>query len=197
MAPKSMTGNNHWRFVAVVCFGSYLIGFIFVTQAGLYFVNVINNHSTNLVLLVVSFFEIIAVVHVYGLDRFIEQCKDMVGPEVTATYRLTWRYLEITLRYVAPILLSILALMTLIQTFTENFGGLVCKDVDAAGCADAYWGVYLGHIIGAISLACIPAIAFRKFYYDRYLVTATSPAGGDDNTKHIEMNTSKDAPGLV
>lgn len=58
---------------AILCGVSCLIGIIFVTRAGEYFVKLFDAFAGSYGLLSVAFFEVIGVTYVYGYKRFVSR----------------------------------------------------------------------------------------------------------------------------
>lgn len=53
-------------FQGILCGGSCIIGLIFVTRAGEYWVKLFDTFSGSYALMAVAFFEVIGVIYVYG-----------------------------------------------------------------------------------------------------------------------------------
>merc|ERR1719502_2450286 len=115
--------------------------------------------------------EAFAVSYVWGVDRFLEEAKAMVGPDVVAYYPRTWSYYRFCWAYASPVLLLTLFITTFVLYFTEysSYSSYVCHDAESKDCPNAQWGVGFGMTLGLVALAFIPGAAAMKFYYDRYL----------------------------
>lgn len=53
----------------LICFGSYLIAFIFTLNSGQYWLTLLDSYAGSIPLLIIAFCEMFAVVYVYGVDR--------------------------------------------------------------------------------------------------------------------------------
>ncbi|CAH1717250.1 unnamed protein product [Chironomus riparius] len=85
----------------VVCLFCFIVGLIFTTGAGEYWLKMFDSFAGTLGLVVVAFMEMIAVIYVYGHKKFTEDIYQMTG------YRPGW-YWQLTWRYIGPGLMSIL-----------------------------------------------------------------------------------------
>ncbi|OXA62021.1 sodium- and chloride-dependent GABA transporter 1 [Folsomia candida] len=78
-------------FIAVVCTFSYLIGLACVTRGGMYVFQLIDSYAVSgLVLLWVIFFECIAFSWAFGVNRFYEAIRDMIGYYPFAWWKFCW-----------------------------------------------------------------------------------------------------------
>ncbi|XP_015999111.2 sodium-dependent neutral amino acid transporter B(0)AT2 [Rousettus aegyptiacus] len=80
-------------FTVIFCLLSFCFGLIFVQHSGNYFVIMFDDYSAPLPLLIVVIFENIAVSFVYGIDRFMEDLRDMLGFAPNRYYYYMWKYM--------------------------------------------------------------------------------------------------------
>ncbi|XP_077909180.1 sodium-dependent neutral amino acid transporter B(0)AT2 isoform X2 [Ictidomys tridecemlineatus] len=78
----------------ICCLLAFSIGLIFVQRSGNYFVTMFDDYSATLPLLIVVILENIAVSFVYGIDKFIEDLKDMLGFAPSRYYYYMWKYIS-------------------------------------------------------------------------------------------------------
>ncbi|KAG8137938.1 hypothetical protein E2320_003878 [Naja naja] len=90
------------------CLLAFFIGLIFVQRSGNYFVTMFDDYSATLPLLIVVILENIAMSYVYGIDKFMEDLKDMLGFSPNQFYYYTWKY-------ISPIVLLSLLIASIIQ----------------------------------------------------------------------------------
>uniref|UniRef100_A0A8B9WHJ5 Solute carrier family 6 member 15 n=1 Tax=Bos mutus grunniens TaxID=30521 RepID=A0A8B9WHJ5_BOSMU len=78
----------------ICCLLAFCIGLIFVQRSGNYFVTMFDDYSATLPLLIVVILENIAVSFVYGIDKFMEDLKDMLGFTPNRYYYYMWKYIS-------------------------------------------------------------------------------------------------------
>ncbi|XP_054741237.1 sodium-dependent neutral amino acid transporter B(0)AT3 isoform X1 [Anastrepha obliqua] len=77
----------------VVCLFCFIVGFIFCTGAGEYWLKMFDSFAGTIGLVVVALMETIAVVYIYGHERFTEDIYQMTGYRPGLYWQLTWRYI--------------------------------------------------------------------------------------------------------
>lgn len=90
------------------CVLAFSIGLLFVQRSGNYFVTMFDDYSATLPLLIVVILENIAVAWVYGIDKFFEDLRDMLGFTPYRFYYYMWKF-------ITPILLLVLLGSSFIQ----------------------------------------------------------------------------------
>ncbi|ELK02540.1 Orphan sodium- and chloride-dependent neurotransmitter transporter NTT73 [Pteropus alecto] len=81
-------------FTVIYCLVAFCIGLIFVQRSGNYFVTMFDDYSASLPLLIVVILENIAVSFVYGIDKFMEDLRDMLGFAPNRYYYYMWKYMS-------------------------------------------------------------------------------------------------------
>ncbi|RCN53611.1 sodium-dependent neutral amino acid transporter B(0) family protein [Ancylostoma caninum] len=97
---------------AVLCASACLIGLLFSTRAGQYWVALFDSFAGSYALMCVAFFEVIAVVYVYGYRRFSRDIEFMTGSTPGQYWLITWRF-------VAPIIMAVLFTCSVVQCFSK------------------------------------------------------------------------------
>ncbi|XP_033251819.1 sodium-dependent neutral amino acid transporter B(0)AT3 isoform X3 [Drosophila miranda] len=77
----------------VVCLFCFTVGFIFCTGAGEYWLKMFDSFAGTIGLVVVALMEMIAVIFIYGHERFTEDIYQMTGYRPGLYWQLTWRYI--------------------------------------------------------------------------------------------------------
>ncbi|TRZ04445.1 hypothetical protein DNTS_028823 [Danionella cerebrum] len=75
---------------AGICLINFLMALIFTLASGNYWLEIFNGYVGSIPLLIVAFFEIIAVVCFYGINRFSDDIEVMTGRRPSAFWRVCW-----------------------------------------------------------------------------------------------------------
>ena len=90
----------------IICF---LIGVLFTTGAGEYWLTLFDAYGA-MGLTLIALVEIVAVMYVYGHEKFTNDIKMMTGVKPGLYWQMTWRF-------IAPILLTLISAASLINQF--------------------------------------------------------------------------------
>ncbi|XP_044298920.1 sodium-dependent neutral amino acid transporter B(0)AT1-like isoform X1 [Varanus komodoensis] len=78
----------------LICLGSYLLAIIFVLRSGNYWLALFDSFAGSIPLLIIAFCEMFSVVYIYGIDRFNEDIKFMIGHKPNIFWQATWRVIS-------------------------------------------------------------------------------------------------------
>ncbi|XP_072226301.1 sodium-dependent neutral amino acid transporter B(0)AT1-like [Leuresthes tenuis] len=78
----------------ITCIVSFIICLLFAQNSGLYWVTLFDNFAGSVPLLTIGLFELIAVVYIYGIDRFNEDIKFMIGHKPSIFWQVSWRFIS-------------------------------------------------------------------------------------------------------
>ncbi|XP_039877056.1 sodium-dependent neutral amino acid transporter B(0)AT1-like [Simochromis diagramma] len=102
----------------VTCLVSFIICLLFAQQSGLYWVTLFDNFAGSIPLLTIGLTEMIAVVYIYGIDRFNEDIKFMIGKKPC----IFW---QISLRFTSPLILLVILVFYLVTQAQQELTYLV------------------------------------------------------------------------
>ncbi|KAL0167196.1 hypothetical protein M9458_039040, partial [Cirrhinus mrigala] len=116
--PKELfTAEEHqltwWCFSGLTCAVSFVVALIFVQSSGNYWLALFDGYAGSIPLLVIALCEIIAVVYVYGIDRFNSDLQFMVGHKPNIFWQITWRFLS-------PIILLVILIFYFVTKVSQQ-----------------------------------------------------------------------------
>ncbi|XP_056270946.1 sodium-dependent neutral amino acid transporter B(0)AT1-like [Pseudoliparis swirei] len=103
---------------ALTCIISLGFGLIFSLPSGNYWLALFDNYAGSIPLLIIGFCEMIAVVYIYGIDRFNEDIEFMIGHKPNMFWQVTWRF-------VSPLLMVVILVFYFITQISKNLTYLV------------------------------------------------------------------------
>ncbi|KAK6190230.1 hypothetical protein SNE40_002149 [Patella caerulea] len=130
-----------------VCFVSFLFGLPNLSQGGIYFFQLIDYYAAALSLMILAFFEVIAITWFYGARRLSSNIEEMTGRKPQLFFIICWYGLS-------PLLILGVMIFSLIQYKPLSVAGYIYPD----------WAVGLGWFIALISVVCIPAGMVHAVY---------------------------------
>ncbi|XP_060688335.1 sodium- and chloride-dependent neutral and basic amino acid transporter B(0+)-like [Hemiscyllium ocellatum] len=140
--------SRRLSLTTAVCMIFYFLSLLFVTQAGIYWINLIDHYCIGWVLIVSALLEQMGLSWIYGLNRFIKDIEMMIG-ERTWLFWLWWR---VCWFFITPCLMAVIFIWSL-ATFTPPTYGLV----EYPG-----WATALGWCMTVFSIMWIPVVAVWK-----------------------------------
>ncbi|XP_038630622.1 sodium- and chloride-dependent neutral and basic amino acid transporter B(0+)-like [Scyliorhinus canicula] len=145
--PKFLQSKRLYLTLAV-CLLFYFIGLECVTQAGIYWVKLLDHFSAGWGILVAALLEVIGISWIYGVNRFINNIEMMIGKKNW----LFWLWWRVCWVFISPCLLGIILIWSL-TTFTPPTYGPVEYPV---------WATAFGWGMITFSILWIPIIAIVR-----------------------------------
>uniref|UniRef100_UPI00358FA78A sodium- and chloride-dependent GABA transporter ine-like isoform X2 n=1 Tax=Myxine glutinosa TaxID=7769 RepID=UPI00358FA78A len=125
--------------VLMICFGGFLLGLPMVTQAGIYFFQLVDHHSSVVTLVFIAFFEVTAVCWLYGVPLLSRNVEEMTGKRPALFFRVCWYFLS-------PCLVTIMLIFSLVRYEPVHYGDYTYPS----------WAVVLGWLITIFCIIWIP-----------------------------------------
>lgn len=100
-------------FVFILCLFMYSLGLIYCTQAGIYWIDIMDNFATGWAILIIGALECICIGWFYGHRRFYKDISIMIG----SWFNKRWIHVYFTVcwRFLSPFLLIVATVFTLID----------------------------------------------------------------------------------
>ncbi|XP_052669327.1 sodium- and chloride-dependent neutral and basic amino acid transporter B(0+)-like [Harpia harpyja] len=131
-----------------VCILLFFLGLICVTQAGIYWVNLIDHFCAGWGILIAAVLEIIGIIYIYGGNRFIEDIEMMIGKKS----RLFWLWWRMCWFFITPVLLMAILVWSLVTFSPPTYGSVLYPA----------WGTAVGWCMIIFCVIWIPIAAILK-----------------------------------
>ncbi|XP_034559957.1 sodium-dependent neutral amino acid transporter B(0)AT1-like [Notolabrus celidotus] len=141
----------HEALTGITCIVSFIICLLFAQHSGFYWVTLFDNFAGSVPLLTIGFFEMIAVVYIYGIDRFNEDIEFMIGYKPSIFWQISWRL-------ISPLVVLVILVFYLVAQGQEELTYLVWdpKSEDFPSLASVSYPSWIYVII--FLLAGIPSL---------------------------------------
>ncbi|XP_014662881.1 PREDICTED: sodium- and chloride-dependent transporter XTRP3A-like [Priapulus caudatus] len=159
-----------WMLAAVVCSTALLVGMIFVTCAGEYWVGLFDTFSASFGLSVVAFMEMIGVIYIYGWKRFSDDLEEMTGIRPGIFWQATWRF-------VSPVIILVVVVASIVSSALKPFSYSTYNKELAVVQSQPYprWAMVIAACIALSTCLPIPVVALLR-YFKIVKVEANIPA---------------------
>ncbi|XP_054841805.1 inactive sodium-dependent neutral amino acid transporter B(0)AT3 [Eublepharis macularius] len=141
----------------IICLAAFLTALCFTLRSGSYWLEVFDSYAGSLPLLIIAFFEVMAVAYVYGIKRFSSNVKWMTGREPNFYWRVTWRIISPLL--MLTVFVAYLAFQTQRQpgygAWNPNYGGFPAKEQKAYPT----WVLAICVLLSSLPCVFIPGVA--------------------------------------
>ncbi|XP_074489808.1 sodium-dependent neutral amino acid transporter B(0)AT2 [Sebastes fasciatus] len=186
------------------CVLAFSIGLLFVQRSGNYYVAMFDDYSATLPLLIVVVLENVAVAWVYGIDKFFEDLKDMLGFTPYRFYYYMWKY-------ITPTLLLVLLCASFIQLSMTppSYSAWIQEEAKEQTVDFPPWGIAVCISLVVIAILPVPVVFFLRYfniiddgtaglssvsYKKGRIIKETARPGEDDDTSLIQGKSPSEAP---
>ncbi|XP_034251306.1 sodium-dependent neutral amino acid transporter B(0)AT3 [Thrips palmi] len=143
----------------VLCLTCCIISMAFAHGAGSYVFVLFDNFSGNFPLLIIAFFECIAVSYVYGLKRFADDIELMTGSRPHLYWLICWKYLS-------PLAMLCILVASIVQIVVDGSG--YAAWVAEKGVTERHewpvWALVLIAILILVSVLWIPVVCVARMF---------------------------------
>ncbi|XP_041356847.1 sodium- and chloride-dependent glycine transporter 1-like [Gigantopelta aegis] len=126
-------------FTAVMCFVEFLLGIPFITQGGIYILQVMDWYCATFSLMILSLIECVVIAWIYGIDRFFKDIELMIGYKPHKIWKIMWCY-------VTPATIIFIWLFSVTHLQAVTYGDYEYPT----------WAIVFGWMLGLVSLVPIP-----------------------------------------
>nr|XP_018670765.1 sodium- and chloride-dependent neutral and basic amino acid transporter B(0+) [Ciona intestinalis] len=156
--------NRRWQLMLLLSVVMFLLGLVCVTDAGIYWVDLIDHYAAGWGLLFVAVMELFGVCYIYGGNRFIEDIEMMIGKKNW----WFWLYWRACWFFISPLLLIAILVWSLVTFEPMKYADKTPYPAFATA---------IGWLIIATALLFIPVYALVSLVKNKWsLYKASSPA---------------------
>ncbi|XP_054722112.1 sodium- and chloride-dependent glycine transporter 1-like isoform X2 [Uloborus diversus] len=131
------------------CFVMFSLGLFICTNGGMYLLQLMDNYAASFSALIIGLIEVIVISWIYGIDRFLDDVKLMLG-----RYPPPYHYWKCIYKFIVPILISLILIFSWIEMRPTEYGEYIFPD----------WATGLGWAISLFSVSAIPIVGVIKVY---------------------------------
>ncbi|XP_052000718.1 sodium-dependent neutral amino acid transporter B(0)AT1-like [Xyrauchen texanus] len=140
----------------LICLVSFSIALIFCLQSGNYWLEIFDSYVGSVPLLVIAFFEIIAVVYIYGINRFNNDIEWMTGRRPNLYWQVMWRV-------ISPLMLLVVFLSYVIVEAQKQPTYSAWNPYHAQNLPYPDWVFAICVLLSAVPCCLIPLGALYQF----------------------------------
>lgn len=127
----------------VVCVFGFLAGIIYTTNAGLYFLDIVDHFLTNFSLIAIGILECIVIGWIFGAKKMREFFNTVSDFKIG-------RWWDISIKFITPIVLIVILVVQLVKEIKVPYGGY------------PMWAIYLGWLVVVVPLIVAFLIRQKK-----------------------------------
>jgi len=153
--------GKRWVTVAGVCFLSFCLGLVYITRAGMFYLDLTDYFAFSICLFFILLVEVFGITLLYGSRRFVRELNDAVGRRLPCFFPFMWCSL-------VPVLLVALSGAALWQISVGDFSELVCMDHEDETCkSETAWIRPVGFIVAFIVVTPLVIAPIVELYKGR------------------------------
>ncbi|XP_048371336.1 sodium-dependent neutral amino acid transporter B(0)AT3-like [Sphaerodactylus townsendi] len=145
----------------LICLACFLTALCFTLRSGSYWLEAFDRYAGSIPLLVIAFFEVVAVAYVYGIERFSANVKWMTGRQPNFYWRITWRVISPLL--MLTVFVAYVAFQSQRQpgygAWNPNYEGFPAKEQKVY----PNWVLAICVLLSSLPCVSIPGVALYHF----------------------------------
>ncbi|XP_068202825.1 sodium- and chloride-dependent transporter XTRP3A isoform X2 [Palaemon carinicauda] len=140
-----------------VCLSSLLIGLIFCTGAGEYWLGMFDAFAGSMGLIIIAFFESIVVAYVYGHKKFTDDIEKMIGIRPGLYWQATWRF-------ISPLTIAVIVVASIYHRITNPPEYPAWKAEQGFSVKEPYpgWAMFVCLLLLLSGFLPIPIVYFMR-----------------------------------
>ncbi|XP_078602962.1 sodium- and chloride-dependent glycine transporter 1-like isoform X1 [Branchiostoma floridae x Branchiostoma japonicum] len=136
--PHIMGKYKTWVLL-VVSVVMYFLGLTCVTNAGMYWLNLMDWYSAGFSLMVLAFFMCVAISWVYGFQRFCKNVQEMIGYQPNYYFKICWAV-------ISPMVLLFIVVFSMVVHVPAYYGPYQYPN----------WAICIGWFMAMLSIVMVP-----------------------------------------
>ncbi|KAK5855343.1 hypothetical protein PBY51_005447 [Eleginops maclovinus] len=153
----------HEVLTGITCAVAFIICLLFAQNSGIYWVTLFDNFAGSVPLLTIGLFEMIAVVYIYGIDRFNEDFKFMVGYKPSIFWQISWRF-------TSPLIVLVILVFYLVTQVQKSLTYLVWDQNSEnfpalASVPYPSWIYVIIFLLAGVPSLAVPVYALCRFVF--------------------------------
>ncbi|XP_067467487.1 sodium-dependent neutral amino acid transporter B(0)AT1-like [Thunnus thynnus] len=153
----------HEALTGITCVVSFIMSLLFAQHSGIYWLTLFDNFAGSVPLLTIGLFEMIAVVYIYGIDRFNEDVEFMTGRKPSIFWQCTWRL-------ISPLIVLVILVFYLVTQVQEELTYLVWdpnseKFPSLASIPYPSWINAIIFVLAGVPSLAVPVYALCRFLF--------------------------------
>ncbi|ROT67958.1 sodium- and chloride-dependent glycine transporter 2-like [Penaeus vannamei] len=135
------TRNQKFKLTALLCVSCFLMGIPMCATMGQYIFYLVDSFGGGVGVLLIAIFELVGLHWVYGVRRFSEDLKFMLGYNPSMFWKVCWVF-------IAPVTLILMFIYSAVTWTNPKYGDVEYPD----------WAIGIGWFLAAVSVAMIPLV---------------------------------------
>ncbi|XP_015175831.1 PREDICTED: sodium-dependent nutrient amino acid transporter 1-like isoform X2 [Polistes dominula] len=112
---------SQWIVVLLISIVGFLIGLIYITPGGQWFVTLVDYYGGTFVAIIIGVLEMITIFWIYGLSNFLNDIEFMIGTRPNFYWRFCWSI-------ITPVLMIVILIYTIVSYQPPTYDGMLFPD---------------------------------------------------------------------